>query len=118
MQDRDELSTLEWVRELESQPYMEQVLTAGALLSKTSVLPEDHIVRACSCSSRYNKDRSHERQQELARSAVQSRSSVQSGLVLLRSLHVACSSRRSWMLDCCGTYSACTTAKRSNTMQL
>lgn len=45
-QERDELSSLEWVRELESQPAMEQVLTAGALLSKTSVLPDDHIFSA------------------------------------------------------------------------
>ena len=46
-QERDDLSNLEWVRELESRPAIEQVLTAGALLSRTSVLPEDHIVRTC-----------------------------------------------------------------------
>jgi len=47
MQERDELSGLEWVQEMLSRPAMEQVLTAGALLSRTSMLPEDHIVRCC-----------------------------------------------------------------------
>lgn len=53
MQERDELAGLEWVQELLSRPAMEQVLTAGALLSKTSVLPEDHIVRAASAGSQW-----------------------------------------------------------------
>ncbi len=44
-QEREELSGLPWVRALASQPNMEQVLTAGALLSDSSARPEDHIVR-------------------------------------------------------------------------
>lgn len=38
------LSSLSWVRELESQPAMEQILTANELLADTSLRPEHHVV--------------------------------------------------------------------------
>lgn len=36
---------LEWAAQLRSQPGMERVMTAGALLSPDSQMPADHLVR-------------------------------------------------------------------------
>jgi hypothetical protein len=37
---------LDWAAELRSQPGMERVMTAGALLSPDSKMPADHLVSA------------------------------------------------------------------------
>ena len=44
-QEREELASLDWVRELESQPAVERVPTAGAVVSAASDLPETNMVR-------------------------------------------------------------------------
>ena len=41
-----QLMELEWAAELRSQPGMERVMTAGALLSPDSKMPADHLVSA------------------------------------------------------------------------
>ena len=43
---REQLSDLEWVRKLASEPAVDRVETPGALLSDTSEQGEDHLVRA------------------------------------------------------------------------
>ncbi len=54
LQEREELSGLPWVRALSCQPGMEQVLTAGALLSSSCARPEDHIVRIAGSRRHYS----------------------------------------------------------------
>ena len=42
---------LDWAAELRSQPGMERVMTAGALLSPDSKMPADHLVSAAQSDS-------------------------------------------------------------------
>ena len=42
----DGLLAVDWVRDLLSDPHVKPVLTAGALVSKESELPPDHMVRS------------------------------------------------------------------------
>lgn len=46
--DDGQLMELDWAAELRSQPGMERVMTAGALLSPDSKMPADHLVSAVS----------------------------------------------------------------------
>ena len=46
MSATDGLLSVDWVKELVQTPYVRPVLTAGALVSKESELPPDHMVRA------------------------------------------------------------------------